>query len=68
MPFGVWMETHKPLQEMAYDHLLNLKKRQFFKPTFIDQTIDLHRNQHAAYYGELIWILMVLEMWLVQHQ
>ena len=68
LPFGVWMETHKPLQEMAYDHLLNLKKRQFFKPTFIDQTIDLHRNQHAAYYGELIWILMVLEMWLVQHQ
>lgn len=68
LPFGVWMETHKPLQEMAYDHLLNLKKRQFFKPAFIDQTIDLHRNQHAAYYGELIWILMVLEMWLAKRQ
>ncbi len=67
LPFGVWMETHKPLQEMAYENLLKLKKRPYFKPEFIDHTIDLHRNQHAAYYGELIWILMVLEMWIDAH-
>jgi asparagine synthase (glutamine-hydrolysing) len=67
LPFGVWMETHRPLQEMAYDNLLKLKKRPYFKPEFIDQTIELHRNQHAAYYGELIWILMVLEMWMEAH-
>ena len=67
LPFGVWMETHKPLQEMAYDNLLKLKNRSYFKPEFIDHTIDLHRNQHSAYYGELIWILMVLEMWLEAH-
>lgn len=67
LPFGVWMETHKPLQEMAYDNLLKLKKRSYFKPEFIDHTIDLHRNQHSAYYGELIWILMVLEMWMEVH-
>lgn len=67
LPFGVWMETHKPLQDMAYDHLLELKKRPYFNSTFIDNTIDMHRNQHAAYYGELIWILTVLEMWLKKH-
>ena len=67
LPFGVWMETHKPLQEMAYDSLLRLKKRLYFNPAFIDHTIDLHRNQHASYYGELIWILMVLEMWMDAH-
>lgn len=67
LPFGVWMETHKPLQEMAYDNLIKLKKRSYFRSEFIDHTIDLHRNQHAAYYGELIWILMVLEMWLEAH-
>ena len=67
LPFGVWMETHRPLQEMAYDNLLKLKKRPYFKPEFIDHTIELHRNQHSAYYGELIWILMVLEMWMEAH-
>jgi len=67
LPFGVWMETYKPLQEMAYDNLLKLKQRAIFRSDFIDQTIDLHRNQHAAYYGELVWILTVLELWMSAH-
>ena len=67
LPFGVWMENHKPLQEMAYDNLLSLKKRGYFRPEFIDHAIDLHRNHHAAYYGELVWILTVLELWMNSH-
>ena len=67
LPFGVWMETHRPLQELAYDNLLKLKNRGFFRPEFIDHAIDLHRNQHAAYYGELVWILTVLELWMSNH-
>lgn len=67
LPFGVWMQTHQPLQQLAYDNLLSLQQRPFFKPEFIDKLIDLHRHGHAAYYGELIWILMVLELWLQQH-
>tara|TARA_R110002110_G_scaffold91264_1_gene237368 strand:+ start:18476 stop:20350 length:1875 start_codon:yes stop_codon:yes gene_type:complete len=67
LPFGVWMETHKPLQDMAYDNLIALKKRGIFRQEFIDQTIHMHRNQHSAYYGELVWILMVLELWLSAH-
>ncbi len=68
LPFGVWMRTHKPLQEMAYDALTDMKQRNVFQPAFIDNAIKLHRQGHAAYYGELVWILMVLEFWLSQHQ
>lgn len=64
LPFGVWMRTHKPLQELAYDSLDSLKKHGIFKPQFLDQAVQLHRSGHAAYYGELVWILMVLELWL----
>ena len=64
LPFGVWMQSHHPLQELAYDNLLKLKTRQWLNPAFIDKLIDLHRNGHAAYYGELIWVLTVLELWL----
>jgi len=67
LPFGVWMQSHQPLQEMAYDNLLKLKKRQWLNSAFIDELIDLHRNGHAAYYGELIWVLTVLELWLDAH-
>ncbi len=68
LPFGVWMREHKPLQEMAYDNLLKLKNRPYFKADFIDHAIALHRDGHASYYGELVWILMVLELWLGTHE
>lgn len=67
LPFGPWMREHRPLQELAYDSLARLKARGQFRPEFIDRLIALHRDRHAAYYGELIWILMVLELWLSAH-
>jgi asparagine synthase (glutamine-hydrolysing) len=67
LPFGVWMQTHAPLRDLAYENLLSLKSRQYFNGEFIDKLIDLHRNGHAAYYGELIWILTVLEFWLAHY-
>ena len=64
LPFGVWMRTYQPLREMAYDNLLKLKQRGFVRPEFIDRTIDMHQTEHAAYYGELVWIFNVFELWL----
>ncbi|WP_275098475.1 asparagine synthetase B family protein [Sedimenticola hydrogenitrophicus] len=67
LPFGIWMSTHKSLQELAYDSLNSLKKRGYFKPEFIDKVISMHRERHVVYYGELVWILTVLELWLSEH-
>lgn len=64
LPFGVWMKTYKPLREMAYDNLLRLKSRGFIRPEFIDKTIEMHQSEHAAYYGELVWIFTVFELWM----
>lgn len=64
LPFGVWTSTDKNLQALAYDSLTSLKKRDIFLPTFIDETIRMHQSVHAKYYGELVWILMMLELWL----
>jgi asparagine synthase (glutamine-hydrolysing) len=49
---------------MAYDNLLALKKRGFIRPEFIDRTIEMHQSEHAAYYGELVWIFTVFELWM----
>ncbi len=67
LPFGIWMREHPPLQELAYDSLLALGRRSFLRPEFIDQAVALHRGGHASYYGELVWILMMLELWLEHH-
>jgi asparagine synthase (glutamine-hydrolysing) len=63
LPFGIWLKDHQPLQTMAYDAIHDLKKRGYFKPQFLDHAIQMHQSVHAAYYGELIWILMMLELW-----
>ncbi len=67
LPFGVWMQTYQPLRDLAYDNLQSLKQRGLIKPAFIDQAIQMHQSEHAAYYGELVWILTVLELWLNAH-
>jgi asparagine synthase (glutamine-hydrolysing) len=67
LPFGAWTRTHAGLQQLAADALDSLSKRRYFRPAFIAQAQRLHREGHASYYGELVWILMVLELWLQRH-
>lgn len=67
LPFGVWMRSFEPLRELAYDSLLKLKQRGYIRPEFIDKTIQMHQSEHAAYYGELVWIFTVFELWMSSH-
>lgn len=67
LPFGVWLQAHQPLRNLAYDSLGSLKNRDIIAPDFIDQLIKLHRSGHAHYYGEFVWVLVVLEHWLDHH-
>ena len=63
LPFGIWLKDYQPLKELAYDSINSLKKRPYFKDEFLEHAIKMHQSVHAAYYGELIWILMMLELW-----
>jgi asparagine synthase (glutamine-hydrolysing) len=63
LPFGIWLKDHAPLRDLAYDSVNRLKERPYFLPGFLDEAVRLHGSGHAAYYGELIWILMMLELW-----
>ena len=67
LPFGVWLRTHKPLQVLSEESLLNLKSRRIVRSEFLDNMLHGHRTEHAAYYGEGIWHLMMLEQWFQAH-
>jgi len=67
LPFGVWMKDYKPLHDLAHDSLDKLKSRHFFNPDFIDKALRMHESAHAGYYGELIWVMMMLELWISTH-
>jgi len=68
LPFGVWLQTHRPLQQMALDSLADLKKRDIIRPEFIDELTLMHVRSHAGYYGTMVWVLMMLEQWFRQHR
>lgn len=68
LPFGIWLQNHRPLQAMAADSLTNLKSRDIVRAEFIDQLLGHHLKEHASYHGTMVWILMMLEQWFQQRQ
>ncbi|HLX29955.1 MAG TPA: asparagine synthase C-terminal domain-containing protein [Casimicrobiaceae bacterium] len=64
LPFGAWLVRHDGLRKLADDALSTFATRGIVKRSLID---DLFRNrlgEHAGYYGELVWTMMMLELWL----
>lgn len=66
LPFGAWLKENDKLEQLALDALEKFKQRGIVSNSLIDQAIEAHKSVHAGYYGELIWIMVVLELWLQQ--
>lgn len=64
LPFGLWTKDQPKLQKLAYEAIDSLQRYDLFEKTFIDEAIHRHKSGHASYYGELVWVLMVLALWL----
>ena len=67
LPFGVWATRHAPLKKLATDSLGSLATRGIVRPDFIRTLVDVHLPSHPGYYGEMVWILMMMEQWLQGH-
>ncbi len=68
LPFGEWLKTSKILQELVYDSLGALKTHRVIDTGYIDRLIELHRSDHAAYYGTMVWVLAMLQQWFETHR
>lgn len=67
LPFGAWLRSHARLQQLARDSLADLKRRTIVRPAFLDELLTTHVSDHPAYYGTMVWVLMMLEQWFQQH-
>jgi len=67
LPFGVWACQHDGLRALTRSALGRFKQRGIVQPAFIDALIDTHLPAHPGYYGEMAWIMMMMEHWLT-HQ
>jgi asparagine synthase (glutamine-hydrolysing) len=64
LPFGVWMQRHAPLHDLANESLRAFRARNILRPEYLDELSRLHQTGHASYYGAMIWVVMMLEQWL----
>jgi len=67
LPFGVWVCQHPGLKALAADALGSLKSRGIVRADFIGRLWDDYLPSHPGYYGEMVWILMMLELWMRRH-
>jgi asparagine synthase (glutamine-hydrolysing) len=64
LPFGLWLKDYRPLHELVGDSLVSLRGRGLVQSALIDELVGPRLHEHAAYYGTLMWVLMILEQWL----
>ena len=67
LPFGVWLTRHEALKRIAAESVRSLVDRGVLNGAFVDALLDRYLLEHPAYYGEMVWISMMLEHWLRAH-
>ena len=68
LPFGVWATRNPELKQLAEESLHSLVRRGIVRADFVQKIFADHLPEHPGYYGEMIWILMMLEQWLRGHE
>lgn len=68
LPFGVWATRHPGLRNFAADTLHSLAGRGIVRREFIETLLADKLPAHPGYYGEMVWILMMMEQWMQGHQ
>jgi asparagine synthase (glutamine-hydrolysing) len=64
LPFGNWMLAHAGLHALAEDSLSAFARRGIMRQPFLERLLRVHLRDVPAYYGEMVWIVMMLEQWL----
>ncbi|MCG2577757.1 asparagine synthase-related protein [Dechloromonas sp. XY25] len=64
LPYGPWMARTPALHKLAHESLHALAGRGIIQEQFVDTMLERHLPEHPGYYGEMVWILLMLEQWI----
>jgi asparagine synthase (glutamine-hydrolysing) len=67
LPFGEWARTDPGLRDVTMDALAALRGRRIIRESFLSRLQRQHMEEHAGFYGNMVWVLMMLELWLDEH-
>ena len=65
LPFGDWLSSSEELQAAILPRIDSFRQRDILTQEFIDDIMHRHRDEHAGYFGSMLWLIAVLENWLV---
>jgi asparagine synthase (glutamine-hydrolysing) len=65
LPVGDWLRGHRPFVELARDTLSARRsvERGYFAPGAVDWLFRQHAADATPFYGDVLWTLMMLELW-----
>jgi len=69
LPVDPWFKKHKGLKEFLADHLAcgQPKIFEFVKKEFIENLFRQHKTADTPFYGNNLWVYLILELWLKHH-
>jgi asparagine synthase (glutamine-hydrolysing) len=67
VPVARWMRDVPALRDLAYESLRSLSKRGYLRDDFVRDLVALHQGEHADYYGVMVYVLTMLELWHRKH-
>lgn len=69
LPIGLWLRGDPKMREMAEEVLLDPRtyQRGYFRRSFIEQLFHLMDKDNKTYFGDLLWLFIMLELWHRHH-
>ena len=60
----MWANNYPELKALTTYSLHNLAKRGLVRAEFVQTILTQRLPEHPGYFGEIVWILMMLDQWL----
>lgn len=67
LPVGKWLVKDPSFRSLARSSLAELETRGLILPALVDDLFSRRLEAHPGYYGEMVWVLMMLEHWLAAY-
>ena len=70
LPISYWLKTFKPLNELMHDVVLGRRTldRRIFQAEKLRGLVRLHESDRTPFFGVILWNIMMLELWIRQHE
>ena len=69
VPTSLWLRTHAGFADLAHDALLGADAHVagYFRRGALEELLRLHASDTTAFYGDLLWSVLMLELWHRRH-